>query len=394
MSSVAENSHCGESGDIIVGDALDVLDTLPDDHFHAIVTDPPYAISFMDEEWDQFRRKRNENDAERDSVGGRLSSSAPASGAEGDNYEYHKWSMLWAEKAKRVLKPGGHVIAFSGNRTHHRLMCALEDVGYEIRDTITWHYGEGMPKGASLSTWLDGEDANEWGDWRGTLKPATEFAILARAPLGESSATRNQVEHGVGNLNVEACRIGSGEGGSREGEETSEERYSGEGSTNFAAQPGPRGGDEDGRYPANLVLDPVMASVMDLQSGEVGGPQSKSANGQYSQGNTMYFKGGRDAANSYSDSGGASRFFYCSKASKGERTHGDEVENDHPTVKPVDLMEWLVKLVTAEGQRILDPFAGSGTTLLAAEKTNRGHTGVEQNEDYVQIAQKRLSEVQ
>lgn len=332
--SSGEDGSFGGGDGIIVGDAVDVIETLPESIVHAIVTDPPYSISSTDGEWDQFRRQRNENDAGRDDYGGRLSSKAPASGAEGDNYEYHRWCMVWAEKAKRVLKPGGHVIAFSGNRTHHRLMSALEDVGYEIRDTVTWHYAEGIPKGASLSTWLDGEDADEWGDWRGTLKPATEFCILARAPLGESSAAKNQVKHGAGNLNVEACRIGD-----------------------FGA---------GGRYPANVILDPVMAEVMDIQ----GDPPNTN--------------GGE----------GPSRFFYCSKASKAERTHGGAIENDHPTVKPIDLMEWLVKIVTDEGQRVLDPFAGSGTTIIAASRCGRRAVGIEQDSDYAEIARRRLSKTE
>jgi len=248
----------------------------------------------------------------------------------------------------------------------------------------------GFPKGPKLETWLDGEDAEKWGDWRGMLKPATEYAVMARSPLGESSATRNQVEHGTGNLNVEKCRIGSGEGGTREGEETKDKRYTNDGSTNFAAQPGPRGGDEDGRYPPNVALDPVMAEVMDLMSGERKGGN---AGGAYAHDDGELYGeqrvGGAVDETSYNDSGGASRFFYCSKAPKSERTHGGEVDNDHETVKPIDLMEWLVKMVTAEGQTVLDPFAGSGTTLLAADNVDRHAVGIEREAEYVEIAESR-----
>jgi DNA modification methylase len=395
VESTDNNEYDCSHGSVIHGDSLDVLDELPENEFHAIVTDPPYAISFMDREWDQFRRQRNDSDSGRDDFGGRLSSSAPASGAEGDNYEYHRWTMMWAEKAKRVLKPGGHVIAFSGNRTHHRLMAAFEDVGYEIRDTITWHYGEGMPKGARLKTWLDGEEAEKWGEWRGALKPATEFPVLFRAPLGESSATRNQVEHGVGNLNVEACRIGEEtvvSNGWRSDDSDGVWDDSEEAGGMYEDTDKELREENDGRYPANLVLDPVMAEAMDLQSGERKGCTPHVVDDSGSR--DVLDDGGLgetgERVEGYEDSGGASRFFYTSKASKSERTLDGEVENDHETVKPIDLMEWLIKLVTAEGQKVLDPFVGSGTTLLAAENVSRKAVGIEQNEEYADIARERF----
>ncbi|MFB6095668.1 MAG: site-specific DNA-methyltransferase [Halodesulfurarchaeum sp.] len=377
MRTVMERLHDLSHGSVIHGDALTILDELPSDHFHAIVTDPPYGLSFMDEEWDQF----DGNDA-----------AYPNEDA-AHNYAYRKWTRTWAEKAIRVLKPGGHIIAFGGNRTHHRLMDGLEDAGFTIRDTTTWHYAQGLPKGSSLSTWIDGEKAELWGDWRGTLKPATEFAVLARAPLGADTATANQVTYGVGNLNVEAARIGSGRGGSREGEATAEKRYTDEGSSDFAAQPGPRGGHEDGRYPANLVLDEVMAEVMDMQSGELESGDVRRAH-DGTEGH-VYGDGLTSVApeDVYADSGGASRFFYTSKASPDERRHGGKVDNDHPTVKPRDLMRWLIKIVTAEGQRVLDPFAGSGTTILAADDVDREAVGIEMNEEYVTIARERIADV-
>jgi len=168
-------------GSVIQGDTLDVLPDLPENEFHAIVCDPPYNFEdgFMQQDWDDI----------------------------GSSKEYQEWCQEWAEKALTTLKPGGHLIAFSGNRSHHRLMSGVEDAGYEIRDTITWHYGEGFPKGPRIKRWLDDEYKDQFGDWRGMLKPATEFAVLARAPFSESSSTKNQMEHGTGNLNVEACRL-------------------------------------------------------------------------------------------------------------------------------------------------------------------------------------------
>jgi len=312
----------------IHGDSFDVLDGLEENSHHAVVTDPPYNFEggFMQEEWDDI----------------------------GSGTEYQKWCQEWAEKCKRVLKAGGHLIAFSGNRSHHRLMCGVEDAGYEIRDTITWHYGNGFPKGASIERWLDEEYKEKFGDWRGMLKPATEFAVLARAPLEGTSASRNQMEHGTGNLNVEACRIGDEE---MEYQKTS-------GNVGVYNEIDEKYGEDtyEGRFPPNLALDPVMASVMDMQSADVGG-------------------------------GEVSRFFYCSKASQSERNHSGEVNNDHPTVKPLDLMQWLVRMVTVEEQKVLDPFAGSGTTAVACHNEGRSCTAIEMEEEYVDIINERLDEV-
>lgn len=329
--------------------ALEELGELPDDAVHAIVTDPPYGIEFTGEDWDTFRERDGEIPDDVD-----LSDTPFESGIQGEGNMYEAWCTVWATQARHALKPGGHVVAFSSNTTHHRLMRALERAGYEIRDTITWHYAEGIPKGSSLSTWLDGEDAEKWGDWRGTLSPATEFAVLARSPLDGRSATQNQVDHGVGNLNVEEARLSSG------------------------------------RFPVNVALDEVMAELMDLQSGEREGCQPHAISENRDE--TVYDAGYSDSERfeGYDDSGGASRFFYCSKASKSERTHNGTVDNDHPTVKPLDLMRWLVKLVTDEGQVVCDPFAGSGTTPLACVAEDRDWVAFEKSEDYVTIAQNRI----
>lgn len=351
---------------VVNGDCFEVITQLPDDSFHAVVTDPPYNFEggFMQEEWDEI----------------------------GSPDDYQAWCKAWSSDLLRVLKPGGHLIAFSGNRSHHRLMAGVEDAGYEIRDTITWHYGQGFPKGARLKTYLDDEEAEEWGDWRGTLKPATEFAVLARTPLDGSSATQNQVEHGTGNLNVEACRIPLNptvdESQRRTMTRSNKDRddgwemdESGEHDTEVI--------DEEGRYPANLVLDSTMAEVMDLgyETSTTGNRSSESQDAVVE--NTQWYVDNHQS-DEYTDSGGLSRFFYCPKAHKNERTHDGDIENDHPTVKPIDLMEWLVKLVTAEGQWVLDPFVGSGTTLLAAQNTGRRAMGIEQDEAYCEIARGRL----
>lgn len=364
-------------GSVIVDDTLTVLPQLPENEFHAIVCDPPYNFDggFMQQQWDDI----------------------------GTAKEYQQWCEDWANKALHTLRPGGHLIAFSGNRSHHRLMSGVEDAGYEIRDTITWHYGEGMPKGARLSTWLDDEHVDQWGDWRANLKPATEFAVLARSPLGESSATRNQVEWGVGNLNVESCRIGYVSESDKPRSQKQHDIRNGGVDEGNRLNPSASGreteyledevyeADDDGRFPANLALDPVMAEVMDLQSGERQGCSP----------HTIDDSGSRDVLDDgglgetgprlegYDDSGGASRFFYCAKPSKSEKTHDGEVENDHSTVKPIDLMEWLIKMVTADGQRVLDPFLGSGTTMLAADNVSRECVGIERDDEYAEIARRR-----
>lgn len=373
-------------GNVIQGDTLSVLPELPQNEFHAIVCDPPYNFDggFMQQEWDDI----------------------------GSAKEYQQWCQEWAEKALTTLKPGGHLIAFSGNRSHHRLMSGVEDAGYEIRDTVTWHYGDGFPKGPKLSTWLDGEDEQKWGDWRSMLKPATEFAVLARSPLDTSSSTQNQVQHGVANLNIEACRIPtvgdeSLDGGRRSAMVDSDAHEGYERDwwddedhvDELDEEVGERvsHAEENGRYPPNLALDSVMADVMDLLAGDVSGVDNRGqCDGERDSG---FYDVGSDSGDGepnsrvYADNGGASRFFYCSKAAKKERTHGGEVENDHPTVKPIDLMEWLVKMVTAEGQKVLDPFAGSGTTMVAAENVGRECVGIEMEEEYVELAEQRFSAV-
>lgn len=363
------------ANDVHCGDSLDLLEEIPDNSVHAIVSDPPYGLNFMGKDWDNFRRRHNENDVDRDNVGGRLSAKAPASGAETDGKRYQEWCQKWAEKARCVLKPGGHLLAFSGNRTHHRLFSGVEDAGFEIRDTLTWHYGSGFPKNTNTQ-----------------LKPSTEFVVMARKPCGGPAKDCFE-EHGTAYLNVDECRLAPGEGGSRDGEETADKRYTEEGGTNMAAKPGPRGGSDKGRYPANLLLDDESANRLDGQSGVLeSGELDFSKHQDTGSKEACYgeFPNADERTGKYGgDRGGASRFFYCSKANKSERTLDGRIANAHPTVKPVDLMEWLVKLVTREGQLVLDPFTGSGTTCKAAKNLNRRFIGIEKQEKWVDVARVR-----
>lgn len=316
---------------IINGDCFSILSQLPANYYHAIVTDPPYNFK------DGVMKGANWDDV-------------------GTPKEYQEWCEKWATESLKTLKPGGHIIAFGGNRSHHRLMSGLEDAGYEIRDTIVWIYGTGMPKAQPIKRWLHEKYKDEFGDWRGMLKPATEFAILARAPMNKSSS-KNQMEHGTGNLNVEACRIG----------------------------------DEDGRFPANVIIDEVMSQAMDLQSGislSSGGQEVRGFGSSDKYGDGKDKRYNKDPG--YGDVGGASRFFYCPKSSKSERTHDGNVNNSHETVKPVKLIQYLIRLVTSENQNVLDPFAGSGTTGLASSYENRNFTLIEKKEDYFDIIKNRL----
>ena len=243
-------------------------------------------------------------------------------------------TAIWAE-ALRVLKPGGHLLAFAGTRTQHRMACRIEDAGFEIRDMLAWVYGSGFPKSHN-------------GPWGGTaLKPALEPITMARKPLVGTVAD-NVMQYGTGGLNIDACRVATDDnlnGGaySNGAKDLSK-------ATSYAT--GVNAGEfvqPTGRWPANLIHD-----------------------------------GSEDSA---APMGSAARFFYCAKASKKERTEG----NTHPTVKPIALMEYLVKLASRPGAVVLDPFMGSGTTGIACQNLNRNFIGIEMNEEYFEIAKSRIN---
>jgi len=336
--------------------------------------------------------------------------------------------------AQRVLKAGGHLLAFSGNRTHHRLFSGVEDAGYEVRDTLTWHYGSGFPKALDVSkaidkqadaerevvgtgqsgeergTWNDAIDnhedfggeydvtapatdaAEKWDGFKTSLKPATEFVVLARKPLSEGTVAENVQEHGTGALNIGGCRVGSGNGDNRDGEDSKERRYTEDGGTNFAAKPGPRGGHDEGRYPSNVVFDEQAAEQLDREVGDTTEHNGESFAGQTvaATQDTYGDYDGERTVHSFNDTGGPSRYFYTSKASRAERTLDGRIANAHPTVKPQDLMEWLVKLATREGQIVLDPFAGSGTTCAAAKDLGRQFVGIEKQAKWADVARVRV----
>ncbi len=409
-----------ENGGVTIwqGDCLDVLKQYPDNHFHAIVTDPPYGWTFMGKKWDY---------------------SVP--GVE-----------VWAE-CLRVLRPGGHLASFAGASTQDLMCSNIRVAGFEIRDTIAylydtskpfreligtlnaeqkkllamalggegllaWIYGQGFPKGQNISPGIDREkglerevagkgkgaatnntnsrgeyapeynitapaspEAAQFDDWNTSLKPAIEPITLARKPLSEKTIAKNVLKWGCGGLNIGGCRIGTNDDRTR----PNGVNFAGNKRSERISQSNPKG-----RYPANLILD---------DSDEVRGlfPVTKS-------GDSTVIRNKERTSNSFgkqyastrsyrpANEGSAARFFYCAKASKAERGE----HNNHSTVKPLSLMTWLVKLITPPNGIVLDPFCGSGTTLLAAHNLGFECIGIDidQDDEYCEIAQSRIVKAQ
>ena len=317
------------------GDCIDVMRTLPDNSVDSIVTDPPYGLGFMGAKWDALPPGED-----------------------------------WARECLRVLKPGGHLLAFGGSRTWHRLAVAVEDAGFEIRDSIFWLYGSGFPK------------------HRAALKPACEPIVMARKPY-KGSLTANEAIHGTGALDIDGCRIA----GIVPSVPQPTFGVKADGVTDFGAGVGRNGemSQASGRWPANVALDEHMAAVLDGQSGVlVGSGKVKKSGARALRSAEVYGKpnGTRNSPDDYGDSGGASRFFYVAKAPKKERPVVDGVA--HATVKPIALMRWLVRLVTPLGGTVLEPFAGSGTTVEACILEGFQCIAIEQEAEYLPLIQARI----
>lgn len=331
-----------------LGNCLVTLKTLPDNSVDSIVTDPPYGLSFMGKKWD---------------------------------YDVPS-TEIWKE-CLRVLKPGGHLLAFAGTRTQHRMAVRIEDAGFEIRDMIAWVYGTGFPKSLNLK--------EDWQGWGTALKPALEPITVARKPL-IGTVVENVLKHGTGAINIDGCRVEpTGESRERIDEPSQDTRYSENGSTNFAAKPGVRGGDPSGRWPANLIhdgSDEVIDLFPESTSGSMKAGTQRSA--QDGPGSVCYgtYGGNITSVDITASKGSAARFFYCAKASKKDR--GD---NNHPTVKPTDLMRYLCRLVTPPNGVILDPFMGSGSTGKAAMLEGFKFIGCELSPEYMKIAKSRIEAV-
>jgi site-specific DNA-methyltransferase (adenine-specific) len=336
------------------GDCLEVMATMPKACIDSVVTDPPYGLSFMGKAWDH--------------------------GVPGVPF--------W-EAALRVAKPGAMLLAFGGTRTFHRLTCAIEDAGWEIRDCLMWLYGSGFPKSHDISKAMGNK---LWHGWGTALKPAWEPIILAMKPLAGTFAA-NAAEHGVAGLHIDGCRIHSG---TSSGGDKSGGTALGQGSGWNQHENRTTGIDRSmaaGRWPANVILDEEAGAMLDEQSGESQSPATYTRTTK-SENKTAYSPGIGEHAGSvslnYGDKGGASRFFYCAKASKSEKGAG----NTHPTVKPLKLMEYLCKLTaTPTGGVVLDPFCGSGSTLVAAQNVGRDFIGIELNSEYVEIARARTAQL-
>ena len=479
-----------EVNQIIHGDCLQVLRTFPSNTVDSVVTDPPYGLGFMNKSWDKNGIAFN--------------------------------SEVWQE-VYRVLKPGGHLLAFGGTRTYHRIACAIEDAGFEIRDSIDWIYGSGFPKNMDISKQLDKmagaersegariwtggrrtgciadsretnlgtqslikydtpatELAQQWNGWGTALKPSHEPIIVARKPISEKTVAANVLKWGTGGINIDGCRVEyqseedknsatpQGKCTAKNGSLAGKNEYPGcddyapdtlnpvEEDRDICTNCFYRGIDHrprqeferpelKGRWPANIVLthnanctkaectDGCPCKIMDEQSGVK--PSTRHMSYKRSGGEFIDSIPGQPEKDWFkSETGGASRYFtqanwqdddlealflYQAKASKKERNAGlDEFEsttvndgrkkdidnpyqrgktkrqNIHPTVKPVKLMEWLITLVTPPNGTVLDPFAGSGTTGVAAKNLRFNYILIEKQDEYIPIIEARLSAAQ
>jgi site-specific DNA-methyltransferase (adenine-specific) len=381
-----------QNAKVFFGSCLDVLPTLADNSVDAIVTDPPYELGFMGKSWDNS----------------------------GIAYNVDVW-----RECLRVLKPGGHILAFGGSRTWHRLAVAIEDAGFEMRDSIAWLYGSGFPKSHNVAKAIEKvqpDEAQAWDGWGTALKPAFEPIVVGRKPL-VGTVAENVLEWGVGGINIDATRIGT---------ETVTINTFDNGAKPFGDAIGEpfTSRESVGRWPANIILDEYTAELLDEQSGIRPGGQFPSKRGQAV--NTSFASGQETVggARSMGDTGGASRFFYVAKANKKDRNEGlDDLvaqksagkgnglgrlcaicgasilkpcecpdrtfvnppkQNFHPTVKPTALMQYLVRLVVPEGGTVLDPFTGSGSTGKAALLEGKKFLGIELTEEYLPIIAGRL----
>jgi site-specific DNA-methyltransferase (adenine-specific) len=362
---------------ILCGDSLEVLKDFEDNYFDSVVTDPPYGLAFMGKKWDY------------------------------DVPQVELWKEVY-----RVLKPGGHILSFAGSRTYHRMAVNIEDAGFEIRDMLGWLYGSGFPKSHNIGKAVDKLQGNkrevvdvkdrgngrqfadgksgfskgktiytkgnsQWEGWGTALKPAHEPIVMARKPFNTTVA-ENVLTHGTGGINIDECRVGTDE---KIKFERKKESTTASGWKDVNRNPYEQ--HSQGRFPANIIHD-----------------------------------GSEEVLEVFEES---SRFFYCAKASKAERNMGlDDYEekqvtdgtirsnqetartfgansakrkNYHPTVKPIKLMEYLVRLVTPKEGIVLEPFAGSGTTLIACKQQGFNYIGIEREQEYCDIAEARLKGV-
>ncbi|MBX6510522.1 site-specific DNA-methyltransferase [Pseudomonas syringae pv. tomato] len=399
-----------------LGDCLEVLRGLPASSIDSVVTDPPYGIRFMGKSWDG--QDIEDRAAYRASMPSHAGACGPNGGhrsvaAEAGKYDltpagmraFQAFTLEWATEALRVLKPGGHLLSFAAARTYHHMAVGIEMAGFEIRDQIMWVFGSGFPKSHNLK----GDRAG----WGTALKPAHEPICMARKPFTGTVAA-NVEQHGTGAINIDACRIDpTGESRQRTGEASQDKRYAESGGTNFAARPGVRGGDPLGRWPANLIHDgsDVVRAAFPSAKGQQGDLKSHGACRQSPNGIFGGMRPALDHAARVESDESAARFFYCAKTTRADRHEGlidpgpqfkqgttlrkvqvtETKGNNHPTVKPTELMAYLLRLVTPSGGKTLDPFMGSGSTGKAAVLEGFDFIGIEQEAAYMAIAEARIS---
>ncbi len=394
-----------------LGDCLEVLRTIPDNSIDSVVTDPPYGLSREPDMAEVLRHWLAGGDYQHN-----------GSGFMGKTWDsFVPGPAVWRE-CLRVLKPGGHLLAFFGSRTQDIGTLAIRLAGFEIRDSIAWVYGSGFPKSRNIAA-LDmaGEDAERWAGWGTALKPALEPIVVARKPLAGTVA-QNVLAHGTGALNINGCRVpaepmapNTGAGGMPRRRED-EQRGPG-----IVAQP-----HVDGRWPANLIHD-GSEDVVALFPAEAGqAAPLATRNSDKTRNSYGAFAGSPGAHFAPHDAGGsAARFFYCAKTSRRDRNEGCEAmerkplhwssgdqnpgsfqsdgtdktsQNHHPTVKPTDLMAYLLRLVTPPGGITLDPYMGSGSTGKACMREGFRFIGIERDTDehgkslgYMAIAEARIA---
>lgn len=451
---------------LLNGDCLDKLKELENNSIDSIVTDPPYGLSFMGKKWD-----------------------------------YDVPSVEIWEECMRVLKPGGHLLAFAGSRTYHRMAVRIEDAGFDIRDQIMWIYGSGFPKSHNVANGIDKkngagnrghaissgnkfhpttgearasgeqldkyeartEEGKGWEGWGTALKPAHEPIVMARKPF-KGTVADNVLEYGVGGINIDGCRVGNETITQRQYDRTPE--HGGQWGNASKRETNGVITETEGRWPANIIFECTCENpkvkqntntpynyneneykvdgfisnikpnapsnyndtnsgvihtdpncpcyILDQQSGIQTSTKWKKKHNDSVGG--VFGGGNMHEGNSYGDSGGASRFFYCPKANKSDRDEGltteaksikgrdegqdkmavaykarpTERQNIHPTVKPTDLMAYLIRLVTPKDGIVLDPFMGSGSTGKAAVLEGMGFVGIERELEYYEIAKQRI----
>lgn len=394
----------GEGVRVLQGDCRERMAEMDAESVDSCVTDPPYHLTSI--------VKRFGADNAAPCKAGKTGAYARASkgfmGQQWDGGDVAFQPETWAG-VFRVLKPGAHLIAFSGTRTYHRMVCAIEDAGFEIRDQLAWVYGSGFPKSHDVSKGIDRaagavrasangfggssgiyspmsemcnvtdpatDEAAQWQGWGTALKPAWEPIVLARKPLVGTVAA-NVLQHGTGAINIDGCRI-EGAGNKtfeRDAGERSREQYR-MGTTIGSAIPS-----DLGRWPANIVHDGSEEVLAGFPDSDAGQPRDDRG-----QGGIWQAGNGVPCGPQHGDSGSAARFFYTAKAGPLDR-----LGSRHPTVKPVDLMRWLCRLVTPQGGMILDPFAGSGSTGIAALAEGFGCTMFDTEAAHVADIERKLA---